>query len=521
LTDKGCKLYFCVMANAEMIQISKAEYDAFIAIKSANETLQSAHDKLQKDYEYVRFELAQLKRLVFGSKSERFKSATPDAQQMSLFDVPAEEVDVQKEKITYTRKRNEGEKKKPVREELPAHLPRVEHVMEIKDLPEGAIRVGEVTSEHFEYKQAELYVVKVIRPKYRIASDDESSTFVIAPVFELPLAKSKVGASLLAHLMIGKYVDHLPFYRQVQILKRLGAILPESTISGWFRGTCELLLPLYQELIKLMLDTDYLMADETPIAVLTKDKPGSTHKGYHWVYNDPIRKLAVFDYQTSRGREGPKAFLKNYSGNLQTDGYVAYNDLSNKNISLMACMAHARRKFDQAKGNDPDRAETALKLFQKLYATERKAREAEMDHEQTRLLRLEEAQPVLSELKSWLDEEILKVTPAGGIGRAIAYTLNLWPRLIRYLEQGRFHIDNNLIENIIRPVALGRKNYLFAGSHDAAQNAAMFYSFMATCKLNDINPEIWLKHVLSVIRTHPVERLHELLPGYAPTSATC
>ncbi len=507
------------MASAEMIQISKADYDAFIAMKSANETLQSAHNKLQEDYEYVRFELAQLKRLVFGSKSEQFKSAAPDAQQMSLFDVPAEDVDIQKEKITYTRKRNDGEKKKPVREELPAHLPRVEHIMEIEDLPEGAIKIGEITSEHLEYKKAELYVVKVIRPKYLLASDDESSTIAIAPVFELPLPKSKVGAGLLSHLMISKYVDHLPFYRQVQILKRLGVTLPESTISGWFRGTCELLEPLYNELRKQLLDTDYLMADETPIPVLTRDKPGSTHKGYHWVYNDPIRKMAVFDYRTSRGREGPKAFLKNYSGNLQTDGYVAYNDLSNKNISLMACMAHARRKFDQAKGNDPERAEHALKLFQKLYATERKAREAEMDYEQTRLLRLEEALPVLKEIKAWLDEEILIVTPASAIGKAIAYTLGLWPRLIRYLEQGRFHIDNNLIENIIRPVALGRKNYLFAGSHDAAQNAAMFYSFMATCKMNDINPEIWLEHVLSVIRTHPVERLHELLPGNIPTKS--
>lgn len=517
MTDKGYTLYFCDMTSAEMIQISKTEYDAIIAIKSANEALQIAHDKLQKDYEYVRFELAQLKRLVFGSKSERFKSLTPDAQQMSLFDIPVEDIDVQKERITYTRKRNDGEKKQPVREELPAHLPRVEHIMEIDDLPEGAIRIGEISSEHLEYKKAELYVVKVIRPKYLTASDDESSTIAIAPVFELPLPKSKVGAGMLSHLMICKYVDHLPFYRQVQILKRLGITLPESTISGWFRGTCELLEPLYEELIKLLLDTDYLMADETPIPVLTKDKPGSTHKGYHWVYADPIRKLAVFDYQTSRGREGPKAFMKNYSGNLQTDGYIAYNDLSNKDISLMACMAHARRKFDQAKGNDPARAEHALGLFQKLYAIERQARDAKMDNEQTRLLRLEEAQPVLKELKAWLDEEILLVTPAGGIGKAISYTLNLWPRLIRYMEQGRFHIDNNMIENIIRPVALGRKNYLFAGSHDAAQNAAMFYSFMGTCKMNDINPEIWLEHVLAVIRTHPKETLHELLPGYTPT----
>ncbi|MDD3816295.1 MAG: IS66 family transposase [Desulfocapsaceae bacterium] len=494
------------MASTEMIQISQADYQALLASKSD-------YEKLQKDYDSVRFELDQLKRMIFGSKSERFKPAM-DPQQLALFDIPSEEIEPQKEQITYTRNKPTEDKKQPVRSELPAHLPRVEHVIEIEDLPEGAKKIGEETSEYLEYESPKLFVVKIIRPKYVVASDDESTTIAIAPKPELPLPKSNAGAGLLTQLMISKYVDHLPFYRQVQMFKRLGVELSESTISGWFRGTSELLEPLYRELIKQLLDTDYLMADETPIPVLTKDKPGSTHKGYHWVYNNPIRKMAAFDYQTSRGREGPRTFLKDYSGYLQTDGYTGYNNLSNPNITLMACMAHARRKFDQAKGNDPARAEHALGLFQELYAIERTARDAQMDNEQTRLLRKEVAQPKLKEIKAWLDEEILLVAPASAIGKAMAYTLNLWPRLIRYLEQGRFHIDNNMIENIIRPVALGRKNYLFAGSHDAAQNAAIFYSFMATCKLNDVNPEEWLRNTLSVIRTYPVEKLYELLPNF-------
>ena len=495
------------MTSTEMIQISQADYQALLASKSD-------YEKLQRDYESVRFELDQLKRMIFGSKSERFKSAI-DPQQLALFDIPAEDVEPKKEQITYTRNKPSEEKKQPVRSELPAHLPRVEHMIEIEDLPEGAKKIGEETSEYLEYESPKLFVVKIIRPKYIVASDDESTTIVIAPKLELPLPKSNAGAGLLSNLMISKFVDHLPFYRQVQMFKRLGVELSESTISGWFRGTCELLEPLYHELRKQLLADDYLMADETPIPVLTKDKPGSTHKGYHWVYNNPVRKMAVFDYRSSRGREGPKAFLKDYSGYLQTDGYTGYNDLSNPNIQLLACMAHARRKFDQAKGNDPARAEHALGLFQELYAIERKARDAQMDNEQTRLIRLKEAQPVLKKIKAWLDEEIMLVAPASGIGKAIAYTLNLWPRLIRYLDQGRFHIDNNMIENVIRPVALGRKNYLFAGSHDAAHNAAMFYSFMATCKLNDKNSEEWLRKTLSVIRTQPEEKLHELLPCFA------
>jgi transposase len=495
------------MTSTEMIQISQADYQALLASKSD-------YEKLQRDYESVRFELDQLKRMIFGSKSERFRPAI-DPQQLALFDIPAEESEPKKEQITYTRNKSSEEKKQPVRSELPAHLPRVEHVIELKDLPEGAKKIGEETSEYLEYKSPKLFVIKIIRPKYVVASDDESTTIVIAPKPELPLPKSNAGAGLLTQLMISKFVDHLPFYRQVQMFKRLGVELSESTISGWFRGTCELLEPLYNELVNQLLDTDYLMADETPIPVLTKDKPGSTHKGYHWVYADPIRRMAVFDYRTSRGREGPKAFLENYSGYLQTDGYAGYNDLSNPNITLLACMAHARRKFDQAKGNDPALAEHAMGLFQALYATERKARDTRMDDEQTCLLRLKEAQPVLKDLKEWLDKEILKAAPASAIGKAMAYTLNLWPRLIRYLDQGRFHIDNNMIENIIRPVALGRKNYLFAGSHDAAQNAAIFYSFMGTCKLNDINPEEWLRKTLSVIRTYPQEKLHELLPNFS------
>lgn len=497
-----------------MVQITKADFDAFMAFKTGYETLQSDYAKLQSNYDCVRFELDQLKRMIFGSKSERFKPAI-DPQQLALFDIPAEDPEPKKEQITYTRNKPSEEKKQPVRSELPAHLPRVEHVIELEDLPEGAKKIGEETSEYLEYESPKLFVVKIIRPKYVVASDDESTTIAIAPKPELPLPKSNAGAGLLTQLMISKYVDHLPFYRQVQMFKRLGVELSESTISGWFRGTGELLEPLYQELIRQMLDTDYLMADETPIHVLTKDKPGSTHKGYHWVYNNPIKRIAAFDYQPSRGREGPKAFLKGYFGYLQTDGYIAYNDLSNPNITLLACMAHARRKFDQAKGNDPARAEQALELFQKLYAIERHARDANLDTEQTRLLRQEEALPVLKELKAWLDKEILLVAPAGGIGKAISYALNQWPRLMRYLEQGRFHIDNNMIENIIRPVALGRKNYLFAGSHDAAQNAAMFYSFMATCKLNDVNPEEWLRKTLSVIRTYPQEKLYELLPNFS------
>ncbi|MCF8377913.1 MAG: IS66 family transposase, partial [Bacteroidales bacterium] len=362
-----------------------------------------------------------------------------------------------------------------------------------------------------DYVPGKLEVHRIVRPKFIIGSNDEKTNIVIADLPSLPIPRGNAGSGLLAHILISKFVDHLPFYRQVQMFRRKDIHLAESTLNGWFAATCRLLEPLYENLKKQLLSSDYLMADETPLPVLTKDKPGATHKGYQWVYYSPDKRLVLFDYRKTRSREGPDDILKNYSGFLQTDGYEAYSNLKNKDsITLLACMAHARRYFDKAKDNDLKRAEHAMDLFQKLYAIEREAKQLQTD--EIEALRQEKSIPVLNEMQSWLKDEIYNVTPKSAIGKAIAYTLKLWPRLIRYTQQGRFHIDNNLVENSIRPVALGRKNYLFAGSHDAAQNAAMIYSLLATCKINNIEPFHWLKNTLDTIPDHPANQLQELLP---------
>ena len=297
------------------------------------------------------------------------------------------------------------------------------------------------------------------------------------------------------------------------MFKRQDVTIAESTISGWFNATCNLLEPLYQALKTRITATDYLMADETPISVLTKDKPGATHKGYHWVYYDPVNKLVLFDYRKTRGREGPDELLETFSGHLQTDGYTAYTNLKNKSITLLACMAHARRKFEHALENDRPRAEFALLKIQQLYQIEANIREQQLLPDQVKAIRQEYSLPVLLEMEIWLKEEIYQVLPKSAIGIAFAYTLNLWPRLARYIDDGRFFIDNNLIENSIRPVALGRKNYLFAGSHEAAQQAAIIYSLLACCKINNIEPFAWLRQILSVIPDYPANQLHILLPG--------
>lgn len=485
------------MASTETVSITKSEYEDLLRQKNLVAALQH--------------ELAQLKRMIFGSKSERHIPSDPN--QPTLFELPAVEApEPVKEQISYSRNKAQA-KKKPVRLELPAHLERVIEVIEPQELPADAHKVNVKITEVLEYEPGKLFVRQIVRPYYIGSQNDEQTEFIIAPLPTRALPKSNAGESLLAHIIISKFVDHLPFYRQVQMFKRQGVELAESTVNGWFSDSMALIEPLYEVLKTYTLKTDYLMADETPIPVQTKDKPGATHKGYHWVYYNPIAKMVLFDYRKSRGREGPNEVLKDFKGYLQTDGYKGYDELKNKsNITHLACMAHARRYFEKALDNDKNRSEYALALIRGLYAIEREAKEQQLDADQVRELREQKAIPLLADFEQWLKDEIIKVLPASAIGKAMAYALRLWPSLTQYTKDGRLSIDNNLIENSIRPVALGRKNYLFAGSHDGAERAAMIYSFLATCKLNGINPQLWLKDTLTKLSDYPANRLHELLP---------
>ena len=231
------------------------------------------------------------------------------------------------------------------------------------------------------------------------------------------------------------------------------------------------------------------------------------------MYYDPVKRLVLFDYRKSRGRDGPEEILSDFKGYLQTDGYAGYENLKNQsNITRLACMAHARRKFEHAMENDQQRGRHALETIGDLYEIERRAKEEGLSYEQIYDLRQNEAVPILKEFEKWLKDEINQVLPKSAIGKAFAYTLKLWSYLKRYVERGDFQIDNNLIENSIRPVALGRKNYLFCGSHEAAQNAAMIYSFLGTCKINNIEPYRWLKETLEALPECKSSELSQLLP---------
>lgn len=470
--------------------------------------LQAENQALRVQNELLGQELAELKRLIFGSKRERYM---PEVHSAQLNLLPDQELPTPSKHQTYQRKVVVSPSATPPsRKLLPAHLPRVEVILEPEEDTTAMKKIGEQVSEELDYQPAKLFVRRYVRLRY--VSQDE--TFHIAVLPNRPIDKGIPGPGLLAQILMDKFVDHLPVYRQVQRYERLGIKLSESTLGGWLSSTCELLNPLYDALRQCVLDQTYLQADETPIPVLDKKKKGKTHRGYQWAYHSPQVCLVFFDYQPGRGREGPKECLEDFAGYLQTDGYEAYEwiNAQRNDITLLHCMAHARRYFEKALDSDADRAGYALTQIQKLYAIERHARRTDLSDEQRYVLRQEQAVPMLEEWHAWLLEQAATVLPKSLIGKAVAYSLRRIKTLSLYTNDGRLEIDNNLIENTIRPIALGRKNYLFAGSHSAAQRIAVFYSLLGSCKLHNVEPYAYLNDILGRLPDHPINQIDDLLP---------
>jgi transposase len=480
------------------------------------QALLAEKERLLEVNEQLRDELKELKRLLFGSKKERFIAALDEKQlSLELGQAPGEAGLLIKQTVHYERVVKQVAKK-AVRQLFPAHLPRVEVLIEPSEDVSGMRRIGEEITEELDLKPACLFVRRYIRPRY--VSKEE--TFHIGELPARVIDKGMAGPGLLSQIICDKFVTHLPFYRQAQRYEQLGMKIPASTLDGWFEASCALLEPLYETLRQQVLSSTYLQVDETPIAVLDKQKKGQTHQGYHWVYYSPEKRLVLFDYRPGRGREGPTQLLKDYQGYLQTDGYVVYEQFEARDsIVLVGCLAHARRKFEQALDNDAQRAEKVLRWMQQLYALEREAREKEVSVAERYRLRQEKARPVMEELGTWLVAQYAQVLPKSAIGKAIHYLVARYNKLYQYLEDGRLEIDNNWVENAIRPVALGRKNYLFAGSHVGAKRAALIYSLLGSCKQQGINPYDYLLDVLKRLPEQPVNRLTELLPpNWKPTN---
>jgi transposase len=490
-----------------------------------NRELAEKIDELTKEKEdylskmaVLAFDLSNLKRMIFGAQKERFKPVTADVHQLSLFeDEPQAQPEEQPklERITYEREKSK--KKHPGRNPIPEHFPVEERIIEPAQDVRGCQKIGEEITEYVEFTEAVLKKVRIIRPKYaRMASDTDRALVIVAPLPERPLSKCIASTALVVHTLVRKFVEHMPFYRQAAAFKRNHQWdLSDQTINDWFVAVCTLLQPLYEELSRKVLQQNYLQLDESPINVLQSDKPKSAHRGYMWVYHSPEAKLLFFDYQPGRDYSGPSKILAHFTGLLQSDGYNVYKRLAtDKNMTIASCLVHVRRKFFHAQDDHRELAHYALGQFKQIYSLESEYKT--LSFEQRREQRLEHIFPLLLALKTEIERASYQIAPSSPMGKAIRYFHDQWPRIEEIFKDGRYELDNNLIENKIRPLALGRKNYLFAGSHEAARRNAMMYSFFACCDAHGLNPTEWLTQSINRIADTKMSELESLLPRSAP-----
>jgi transposase len=483
----------------------------------------TTYDELLVEYLDLKRELAQIKRLIYGQKSEKFVSKSSPAEQISLnfsedTAAPIPGFAETKEHISYDR-RKPGHGRKPI----PDDLHREKHILDVSDSEKvcaccGTARkhIGDDITEELEYKPAVLFVNQYVRPKWACPKNCLDAGISTAELPPRPIDKGIAGPGLISYVITSKYVDHLPLYRLEQMFKRYAININRSTMAGWIAQVCVPLRTLHDNMRKTVLKSFVIQADETPLKVMddtTVDR--KCLLGYLWPYVGD-GKLAVFEYRDSRNREGPKDFLAGYTGYLQTDGYAGYNAGIEKNkLHHLMCWAHVRRKFFDAKDLDPEFVGQAITRIGNLYEIEKRAREHKPDAmtpEQRHELRQAECPIILSDIKRLLENQGKVFIPQNDIAKAIAYTLNHWAELTCYLEDGRLDIDNNRCENVIRPVAIGKKNWLFAGSPDGARRMAIIYSLAATCKLNGINFYEYLFDILPRIQNYPAAKISDLSP---------
>jgi len=514
-TDKDTLIEALLQERDEMYQeLSKLREIDNGALEKAEATISEQADKIKQLVD----QLAWYRRKFWKSTSEKYIPEDPNQRKIDFdgLDVLSEEQDViekaAKEIISYERKKPEN-KKKPVRLPLPDHLRREIQVIEPEGIDENWVCIGQELTEILEHKPGEFYVLQIIRPKYVLKKEqqteqeqsesegvDEQKIVKIATLPLLPLPRSNAGASLLAELLLSKYMHHLPFHRQIAMFKQVGVSLPASTVNGWFSASSDLLRALYYRLRELVLDTDYIQVDESTVPVIDNKKKRAV-KAYLWVVRSVIDKLVFFHYDKgSRAQKVVVELLHNFQGAVQTDGYEAYSIYEHKKgVLLLGCWAHARRKFDEALKEDKAGAEYALEQIGMLYKVEAMADDQDMSYEQRAELRQRLAYPIQTAFEKWIVSYYPKAIPKGRMYKALTYTYNLFHRLSRYHLDGRYLIDNNLVENAIRPLAIGRRNFMFCGNHDAAENAAIMYSLFGCCKASDVNPREWLTDVLTRI----------------------
>lgn len=466
-------------------------------------------------------ELAMLRRIRFGAKSERLSQLQADLfEETCAADIAAIEAEV--EQLDTAPRSPKPPRPRAGRQPLPEHLPRIDVRHEPESCCCGAcgrdlVLIREDITEQLDVEPATFSVIRHIRPQYA-CKPCETITAAAIPAAVIDGGMATVG--LLTWIMVSKYVDHLPLYRLEQIAARDHVVLAQSTLADWVGRVGVALQPLADRLIYHLIQGNMLHADETPVAQLEPGR-GKTRKAYLWGYRsndlEPGPRIIVFDYQTGRGGEHARNFLGPWQGHLLVDDYGGYKALFSDQRTIappcieLGCWAHARRKFfDLHSANSSPMALEALQRIGFLYAVEGEGKELTI--EARRQLRAEKSQPALASLHAWLKQTRAQTANGGGSAKALDYTLKRWPSLLRYAETGHLPMDNNAVENCNRPIAIGKKNWLFAGSERAGKRAAAIQTLFGTAKLNGLDPSAWLKDTLTKLPTWPNSRIDELLP---------
>ena len=500
------------ITGAVQTLVDQAQKDA----AHASAELRTAQTKIQA----LTLELAHLRRMRFGVRSEALTAEQRDLfQETWASDIAAAEAELAKQQASATpidAQVPRAPRPRAGRQPLPDHLPRIEHHHEPESCTCGQCghdltKIGEDVSEQLDVEPARFFVHRHIRPQYTCRACQTMTAAAIPPaVIDGGLA----AVGLYVWVLIGKYLDHLPLYRLEQIASRDQVILSRSTMAQWVGRIGVALQPLADRLTELLLARSVLHADETPVAQLDPGK-GKTHRAYLWAYRSNVLEtgppIVVFDYQTSRAGRHAREFLGGWQGHLMVDDFSGYKVLFTDGVTELGCLAHARRKFfdlNSAKANPI--ALEALNRIAALYVIEHDGKY--MDATARTQWRQEKAQPLLDSMHDWLRQTRIMVADGGGLAKAINYSLKRWPALSRYATDGRLPIDNNPVENMIRPIALGKKNWLFTGSERAGKRAAAIQTLLGTAKLNGLDPAAWLRETLEKLPTCLNSEIDSLLP---------
>ena len=520
------------MEEKEILLKTIEGLNASIASLSTTNKNQSEQIKnLQERIKELTAQVAWLNRQLFGRKSEKLRVYDPNmpdlfADEFSGLRQQAEEKrdeaveKIEKEPVEDVKRNRQNRK---MIEDLP--------VLETDTIePKGVDlslyrRIGEEITKVVKHKPGMLYVKVIIRPKYAL----KDSTLLppagqkgveIAPMPLMPVDKCIADTSLLAEILLQKYEYHVPFYRQIQQYRHLGMKgLTESTLDGWFKKTVELLKPLYEELKWEVFSCDYVQADETTVPVINREKHRAD-KEYLWMVRSVMEKLVIFHYDGgSRAGAVIESLANHYhfKGYLQCDGFAGYETAfkTNPDVRLLNCLVHIRRHFEQALDENREMAQHALTQIQHIYKIERQCDEAGLSYDERRQTRQELSRPIMEAMKVWMETEGIKYSPSSLTGKAITYAYTKWDNIMRCLDDGRLYWDNNLAENVQRPITLSRKNFLFCGNHEAAANMSVICSLLATCKAHDVNPRNYLNDVIAQMPYHK-NATHEILLNLLP-----